>query len=91
VSHPFSPQKGSEKLSPWLQARLAVECPYYSLFLSKNPKLTAFKQLDFLNDKKSPPFGFADALTRSCGNALKNSETKVSVKLPRRKQIIMFK
>ena len=34
----------------------SIEYFHYTLFFPKNPKLTSFKQLDFLNVKKKAPF-----------------------------------
>jgi len=40
---------------------MAIGCLHFNSFFSKNPKLTAFKQLDFLYDKKELPFSSVDA------------------------------
>jgi hypothetical protein len=42
----------------------AVGCLHYSSFFSKNSKLTAFRQLSFLNEKKELPFSSAEVSTR---------------------------
>ena len=70
---------------------VATEYPLSKETLAKNSKLALLKQLSFLHAKFSFPFGFADALTQSSGNALINSETKVSVILPRHIHRHMFK
>jgi hypothetical protein len=59
--------------------------------LTKNAKLVSLKQLHFLNVKFYLPFGPADALTHSSGNASLYSEAKASVKLPRANRYYLFK
>lgn len=47
-------------------------------------KLALLKQSGFPNGLMTSPFGSADALTHSSGNAFMDSEAKASVMLPQR-------
>jgi len=68
----------------------AVKFPHFRETLAKNSKLTTFKQLSFFNAKFSLPFGSAEVLPHSSGNAFINSEAKASVKLPRLNRCFLF-
>jgi hypothetical protein len=57
----------------------AVGYLHYTSFSSKNSKLTTFKQLSFLNEKKKPPFSSADVSMRITGDALINVKAKAFI------------
>jgi len=54
----------------------AVKFPLSNSLISKNQKLTLFKQFDFFNERKEFLFGSADALTHSSGNASMDAKAK---------------
>jgi hypothetical protein len=74
----FVPAKNEPKnLSLLLRGQLAVDYHPYTLFVSKNAKLTTLKQCHFFNETNSAPVCPADAVNHSSGNASNFGEASI--------------